>query len=107
MAKKTKRLKQDEVIKKASSSSGEKRVLKKKKNKGEKLKKNPTKYKRGDLGKAIFALFDEVGVDKVTYKETFEVAKKAKPDTTYERGYFSWHKNKYRNDHDLSLKIAK
>ena len=70
--------------------------------KGKKTKKSKkTKYQRGGLGKAIFALFDKVGVDKVTFERALKVAKAAKPDTTYGKAYFSWHKNHYRNERDI------
>lgn len=59
------------------------------------------KYQRGDLGRAIFSLFDEVGVDKATFKQALKIAKAAKPDTTYGEAYFSWHKNHYKNERNL------
>ena len=66
-----------------------------------KTKKSRTGYQRGALGKAIFDLFDKYGVDKVTFAQALKAAQKAKPDTTYSPGYFSWSKNDYRNKHDM------
>ncbi len=77
--------------------------LKSKKTKKTKKKKKTRKsnYQRGDLGKAIFALFDKYGVDKVTFERALKAAKKAKPDTTYGKAYFSWHRNHYKNVRDI------
>ncbi len=73
----------------------------KSKSKEAKTTKRRSKYQRGDLGRAIFALFDKVGVDKATFDQALKIAKKAKPDTTYGESYFSWHRNHYKNERDL------
>ena len=70
------------------------------KGKHRKLKKSRV-YQRGDLGRAIFSLFDKVGIYKVNFEQALKVAKKAKPDTTFGSAYYSWFKNAYRNEHDL------
>ena len=79
----------------------EKYTVEHKKLKKSKKKRQGKKYKSGDLGKAIFELFSRVGVGKVTFEQALKVAKKAKPNTTYGKSYFSWHKNHYRNTYDL------
>ncbi len=79
------------------------------KSKRKKRKKGKKAYQRGDLGRAIFAYFDRLikkhgkvkDLDKAKFERAEEIALKAKPDTTYGRAYFSWHKNAYRNEHDL------
>lgn len=58
-------------------------------------------YKRGDLMKAIFALFDRKTVDAVTFEEAVQVAKAAKPNTTFNRKQLAWYKNHYKNVKDL------
>ncbi|KKL92804.1 hypothetical protein LCGC14_1880990 [marine sediment metagenome] len=90
-------------IKSKSAPKSKHRVKNTKAKKSDKKKKSKSKkgYQRGDLGRAIFALFDKVGVDKVTFTQAVKVAKAAKPDTTYEKSYFGWHKNHYRNERDL------
>jgi predicted transport protein len=53
--------------------------------------------KRGRIGKTIYDLFDEKGLDNVTYEECEIIAKKIKPDTKFNTSHFSWYKNKYRS----------
>lgn len=80
-----------------------KRKLKKKvkKSTAKKSTKGTTKkksgYKRGSLGNAIRELFDEKGVDKVTYEECEKLAKKIMPTTKFNKSHFSWYKNDYNN----------
>ena len=45
------------------------------KSKKKKTKSKKTKYQRGDLGRAIFNLFDKVGVDKATFEQALKIAK--------------------------------
>jgi hypothetical protein len=45
---------------------------------------------------AMYALFDEKGVDEVTYAECETLARQVKPDTKFGKTHFSWYKNKYR-----------
>lgn len=52
--------------------------------------------RRGGIGKAIYDLFDEKGIENVTYEECKIIAKKIKPDTKFNPSHFSWYKNKYR-----------
>ncbi|KKL88946.1 hypothetical protein LCGC14_1919570, partial [marine sediment metagenome] len=63
--------------------------------------KHRVTYQRGGLGRAIFDLFDKHGVDNVSFERALKAAKKAKPDTTYGKAYFSWHRNDYKNKRDL------
>lgn len=51
--------------------------------------------KQQGIGVAIYALFDENGVDNVSYEECEAVAKSVKPETAFNKGHFSWYKNKY------------
>ena len=60
-----------------------------------------TTYKRGDLMKAIFDLFDRRTVDAVTFEEAVKVAKATKPNTTFNRKQLAFYKNHYRNVRDL------
>ncbi|MHC4271794.1 MAG: hypothetical protein ACYST2_05730 [Planctomycetota bacterium] len=53
--------------------------------------------RRSGIGKAIYDLFDETGIENVTYEECEIIAKKIKPDTKFNTSHFSWYKNKYRN----------
>lgn len=57
-------------------------------------------YRRGDLGRAICSLFDERGVDNVTYEECAALARAVKSDTAFDKGHFSWYKNDYRKRQD-------
>lgn len=98
--KKTKHLKK-KTTKKVSKKKTSKKKVTKKKTKRTKKSKSMKNYQHGDLGRGIEALIDRVGIKKVTFEQAHKVALKVKPDTTYGRAYFSWHKNKYRNDHDL------
>jgi len=68
----------------SEASDTEKRSTKKKK-----------AYKRGDLGRAVYALFDKVGVDNVTYDQAEAVAKRIMATTKFNTYHFSWYKNKY------------
>jgi len=91
-------------VKVTKSKPKHKHIVKAKKTtakKTEKTEKSKKEYQRGDLGRAIFALFDKVGVNKVTFAQALKVAKAAKPDTTYEKSYFGWHKNHYKNERDF------
>jgi len=53
-------------------------------------------YKRGNLKREIYKLFRKKGVDKVTYDETFTLAKRVKPDTKFNHNNFAWYKNDFR-----------
>lgn len=55
-----------------------------------------TKKTRPGIGTAIYALFDDKGVDSVSYGECEAVAKSVKPDTAFNKRHFSWYKNHYR-----------
>lgn len=87
--------------KKSKATSKKVKKVEKSKKKLSKKKRASKGYARGNLGEAIFELFDRVGIKKVTFAQALKVAKKAKPDTTYGKSYFSWHKNHYRNVNDL------
>jgi len=52
--------------------------------------------RKGSILHAVYSLFDEKGVDNVTYKECEELAKKIKPDTAFNKNHFSWYKGDYR-----------
>ena len=52
--------------------------------------------RRRGIGKAIYDLFDEKGIENVTYEECETLAKKIKPDTKFNPNHFSWYKNEYR-----------
>jgi len=51
---------------------------------------------RGGIGQSIYELFDEKGIENVTYEECETLAKKIKPDTKFNPNHFSWYKNEYR-----------
>lgn len=52
--------------------------------------------RRGGIGRSIYELFDEKGIENVTYEECETLAKKIKPDTKFNPSHFSWYKNEYR-----------
>jgi len=58
---------------------------------------------RGKISKLMYALFDQKGVDNVTYEECKSLAQKAKADTKFNKRHFYWYKNKYRKRKRLSL----
>jgi hypothetical protein len=82
-----------------AKTSSTKRVKAKavaKKSKGTPASKpKSTSYKRGSLKHALNSLFDEKGVDVVKYEEALAAAKKAMPNTKFNKLHFSWYKNKY------------
>ncbi len=55
-----------------------------------------TGVKRRGIMKTIYALFDEKGVENVTYKECEALARSIKPNTAFNRIHFSWYKRDYR-----------
>lgn len=63
--------------------------------------------KRSGIGKAIYDLFDEKGIENVTYEECEIIAKKIKPDTKFNTSHFSWYKNKYRNKSNVPSDVKK
>ena len=56
----------------------------------------------GGIKNAIYMLFDEKGVDNVTYDECEAAAKKAKPDSAFNKNHFSWYKNQYKKSRKYS-----
>ena len=72
----------------------------KKKTKKSRTKKTKT-YIRGSLIKSIYALFDDKGLDSVTYEETRKLAKSVKPDTAFNKYHYSWYRNDFANKRDL------
>lgn len=52
-------------------------------------------YKRGTLGKGIYAYFQRVGLDKATYEETERLAKKLMPGTKFNRYHYAWYRNNF------------
>jgi hypothetical protein len=74
------------------------------------LKKVATKksenYKRGSLGKAIYAYFDKVEVDNANYEVSLKLAKTIMPTTKYAKTHFSWYKNKYRELLEEKAKVS-
>lgn len=71
-----------EQVKKASPTGGIKQVAR--------------SGKRGTIIDAIYGLFDEKGVDKVTYEECETLARQIKPNTAFNKNHFSWYKRDYR-----------
>jgi len=57
--------------------------------------------RKGTITGELYALFDEKGIDGVTYQEAEDLAKRIKPDTKYDKGHFSWHKRDYRLKRDI------
>jgi len=62
---------------------------------GKKGKKG--KKVRKSITQAIFAIFDKKGVEKVTYEESYKVAKSIKPTTKFNKYHYAWYKNAYNN----------
>lgn len=54
-----------------------------------------TKRGRG-IKNTIYTLFDEKGVDGVSYQEAEDLAKSIKPNTAFNKGHFSWYKRDYQ-----------
>ncbi len=53
--------------------------------------------KRGrGIKNTIYMLFDEKGVDGVSYQEVEDLAKRIKPNTAFNKGHFSWYKRDYQ-----------
>ncbi len=52
--------------------------------------------RRGGIGQSIYDLFDEKGIENVTYEECETLAKKIKPTTKFNPSHFSWYRNEYR-----------
>ena len=52
--------------------------------------------KRGAIGKTIYELFAQKGVDQVTFEEARQLALAVKPDSKFNKGHFSWYKSHYR-----------
>lgn len=52
--------------------------------------------RRGGIGQSIYELFDEKGIENVTYEECEALAKKIKPNTAFNKNHFSWYKRDYR-----------
>lgn len=73
--------------------------MKKKKKKSKKSKVK--KYIRGTLIKSVYAYFDDVGIEEVTYLDTLKLAKKIKPNTKFNKYHMAWYKNDYKNRRDL------
>ena len=44
---------------------------------------------------SIYSLFDQKGVDNVSYDECLALAKNIKPGTAFNRNHFSWYKRDY------------
>jgi hypothetical protein len=61
--------------------------------------------RKGSIIKAVYSLFDEKGVDHVTYKECEELAKQIKPDTAFNKNHFSWYKRDYRIKSDAKSSL--
>jgi hypothetical protein len=58
------------------------------------LPKRP--QKRRGIMHSVFELFDDKGVDNVTYHECVSIAREVEPDTKFGKMHFSWYKNKYK-----------
>ena len=72
-----------------------KKTKKTKKVKKSKKSKRTGLAKRGTLTAALFALFDKVGVKKVTYSAALQTAKAAKKDTCFNTAHFNKYKARY------------
>ncbi len=64
--------------------------------------------KKQTIESAILELFDNRGIDNVTYDECVNEARRVKPDTKFNRTYFSYYRNKYkrRNKHSGELSVG-
>jgi hypothetical protein len=91
-----------------NSKSSKKKVVRKSGKKRQKTsttkKTKGTKnvYKRGDLGRAIYAYLDEVGLESSDYETSLQIALKVLPTSKYSKAHWSWYKNKYRELRDLA-----
>lgn len=57
----------------------------------------PTTYKRGSLGKSIYAYFDECKKSKTepNYESLAKIVFKILPSSKFNKGHYSWYKNKW------------
>jgi predicted transport protein len=51
--------------------------------------------RRGSIIHALYRLFDDKGVENVTYEECEALAKSIKPNTAFNKNHFSWYKRDY------------
>ena len=84
-------------IRKPKKASNQKAKPRKASNQKAKTKKP---IKKGGLRKTIYAMFDKVGVDKVTYDQCEKLAKKTMPATKFNKAHFAWYKNDYGQRQD-------
>jgi len=63
--------------------------------------------RRGTIIDAIYGLFDEKGVDRVTYEECETLAKQIKPNTAFNKNHFSWYKRDYREKANAPPQVKK
>jgi len=59
------------------------------------------KEQKNSIAKALYALFDDRGVDKVSFEKAQKVAQSVKEDSAFNEQHFSWYKNQYRVQHGL------
>jgi len=57
--------------------------------------------RRGVISQSVYELFDEKGIENVTYEECETLAKKIKPDTKFNKSHFNWYKNEYRKKSNI------
>jgi predicted transport protein len=63
--------------------------------------------RRGTIIDAIYSLFDEKGVDNVTYEDCETLAKQIKPNTAFNKNHFSWYKRDYRGKTNAPPQVKK
>lgn len=54
------------------------------------------KERKNSIAKALYALFDDRGVDKTSFEKAQKVAQSVKEDSAFNEQHFSWYKNQYR-----------
>jgi predicted transport protein len=59
--------------------------------------------RRVSIINAVYCLFDEKGVDNVTYEECEALAKRIKPNTAFNKNHFSWYKRDYEKKSNAPL----
>lgn len=49
------------------------------------------------ISEAIFKLFDEKGVESISYQQAEDLAKELKPNTKFNMGHFNYYRSKYKS----------
>lgn len=98
MAKKSSKKSGSKKSTKVLSADASKDKMEKKAKKTQTTQKSP--YKRGSLGKAIYAYFDECASAKAEpkYEQALSIAQGQMPETKFNKAHYAWYKNKWKQN---------